>query len=317
MEYTDLSIITNNAYKLAELIEGGHYTNIFYYEFHEEIDSNELYNPMEGLNAFQERGQNDNKIFISNGYVDEFPAIIHVALKVGEEWFIAYDCGANYYLGYGPSGILKLRKACANKNVTAFSYNENFDEWVKKKFRLTRKSLGNERKNNDALQFQKLCKALQYMTVEMQRRPEQHQHLTEEDIRDRMLTTLNAFFKGRGQAESKNRKGKTDILVGTIVGLNEHIFELKVWNGINTIKEAIEQLLGYVSWHNNFCAIVIFNYNKNLTNVLKETEKYLKENYSFEKREQLIENEFRILLKHQTDMNKRIETHIVFINLCK
>ena len=67
--------------------------------------------------------------------------------------------------------------------------------------------------------------ALQYLTIDMQRRPEQFQDLTEENIRDRMLVPLNTVFKVRGHAESKNRKGKTDILVRTKDNLNEHIFE--------------------------------------------------------------------------------------------
>ncbi|MCX6327785.1 MAG: hypothetical protein NT144_14250 [Bacteroidia bacterium] len=43
-----------------------------------------------------------------------------VAVKVANEWFIAHNCGSNYYLGYGPTGILKLREACANKNIAGF-----------------------------------------------------------------------------------------------------------------------------------------------------------------------------------------------------
>lgn len=52
-------------------------------------------------------------------------------------------------------------------------------------------------------------------------------------------TPLNVTFKGRTNAEAKNCKGKTDILVKTKDGLNEHIFELKVWNGIETLQKQL------------------------------------------------------------------------------
>jgi hypothetical protein len=313
--YTDLSIITDNAYKLAELINGGHYINIFYYEFHEEVDPTGIYNCLEGLEGFQERAAKYDKIFIGPGFIDELPAVIHIALKVADEWFIAHDCGSNYYSGYGPSGILEIRKACATRNITAFAFDDNFEDWIKAKFGKSTKPLPSERKTAEAIQFEKLCKALQYLTVDMQRRPLQFQGLTEENVRDQMLIPLNAVFKGRGYAESKIRKGKTDILIRTKDGLNEHIFELKVWNGIKTLIDAIAQILSYVSWHNNHCGIIMFCYNKSFSSVLDEVEQFLQTNYSFDKREKYIENEFRFRLTHQTDDRKTIQTHLTLINL--
>lgn len=313
--YNDISIITDNAYKLADLINGGHYSNIFYYEFHEEVDPTGIHNCKEGLEWFQEITQEYNKIFISDQWVDELPAVIHIALKVADQWFIAHDCGANYYGGYGPTGILKIREACLKRSVFGFASNENFDEWIKNKFGKTKSTIAMNRKSADALQFERLCKAVQFLSVDMQRRPQQFQGMTEENVRDNMLTTLNIVFKGRGHAESKNRKGKTDILVRTKDGLNEHIFELKIWKGIKTIEESIEQLIGYISWHNNHCGIIIFCYNRNFTTVLKETEKYLQDKYNFDKHDKRIENEFRFKLQHQTDNFKIIQTHLTLINL--
>ena len=315
MEYTDLSIIENSAYKLADLINSGHYNNIFYYEFHEEVNQSEIYNCIEGLEGFSERVSKFYEIFMSYGYVDELPAVIHIALKVGDEWFIARDGGSNYYAGYGPMGIHKLREACYNKKITAFASNDNFEDWIVKKFGKPRKALPNERKSIDAIQFGKLLKALQYLTVDMQRRPEQFQDLTEENIRDKMLTPLNVVFKGRGHAESKNRKGKTDISVRTKDGLNEHIFELKVWGGVQTLSDTINQIGGYLAWHNNYCGIIFFCYNDDFTSILNKSEEFLIENYNYDKREKVHDNQFRIRMTLQTDSKKSIETHLVFINL--
>lgn len=313
--YQDISLATNNAYKLAGLINNGQYNNILYYEFHEVVDPATNYNCLEGLEEFSKHSDKYYKIFLSQGYVDEEPAIIHIAVKLADEWFIAQNCGSNYYLGYGPRGILKLREACYNKNVAGFASDDNFDEWLKTKFAIAKKRSKSFRKNEDQLQFDRLIKSIQYLTSDLQRRPEQYQGLNEENIRDRMLIPLNAIFSGRGNGEAKNCKGKTDILIRTKDGLNEHIFELKVWGGIKTLEKATGQLQNYLSWHNNYCGIIMFCYNNDFSNILDETEKYLAENYNFNQREKFIPNEFRFKLKHATDKFKIINTHLIFINL--
>lgn len=313
--YQDISLVTNNAYKLADLIKGGDYNNILYYEFHEMVDRAGIFNCKEGMDVFSERSADFYKIFLSYIYVDEEPAIIHVAVKLADEWFIAHDCGSNYYLGYGPTGILKLREACANKNVAGFASDDKFEEWLKLKFGSSKKSSKSDKKSVDQLQFERLIKSVQFLTNDIQRRPEEYQGLKEENIRDRMLTPINVTFKGRGNAEAKNCKGKTDILVKTKDGLNEHIFELKVWDGIDTLKEAIEQLQGYLSWHNNYCGIIMFCYKSDFTSILKKVEQHLTNNFNFGKRESFIQNDFRFKLQHPTDKFKHIETHLTLINL--
>ncbi|MBK8444267.1 MAG: hypothetical protein IPL35_12990 [Sphingobacteriales bacterium] len=185
----------------------------------------------------------------------------------------------------------------------------------KTKFKQPKNSTQIRGKNTDQLQFERLIKSLRYLTCDMQRRPEQFQTLTEENIRDRLLTTLNITFKGRGNAEAKNCKGKTDILIRTKDGFNEHIFELKIWKGILTLQETIKQLQGYLSWHNNYAGIIMFCYNLNFTKILNDTEIYLTENHNFTNREKFIENEFRFKLEHSTDEHKKIETVLTLINL--
>lgn len=316
LTYQDISFISDNAHILARLINGRHYNNILYYEFHEIVDPTNIYNCLEGLDAFSERSSEFYQIFLSHGYVDREPAIIHVAIKLADEWFIAHDCGSNYYLGNGPTGILKLREACAKNNIIGFASNDKFEDWIEQKFGNTDKLTNSNKKElEEQIQFGKLVKAIQFLTNDLQRRPEQYQELTEENIRDRMLTYINVTFQGRGNAEAKNCKGKTDILVKTKNGLNEHIFELKVWGGIDRLKETIKQLQSYLSWHNNYCGIIMFCYQSDFTSILNKVERYLIENHNFDKRDQHIPNEFYFRLQHPTDQFKYIETYLAIINL--
>lgn len=315
LPYTDISILSNNSYKLAELIENGNYDNILYYEFHELIDPSGIHNCFEGLESFSHRADDYYDIFLSYGIVDEQPAIIHTAIKLANEWFIAHDCGANYYLGYGPTGILKLREACFKRNVVSFASTDNFEEWIIKKFGMPKELSVTDKKNVDLIQYEKLIKSFRYLAIDMQRRPAEFQNLSEENIRDQMLTYINMIFKGRGNAEAKNCKGKTDIMVKTSNGLNEHIFELKVWKGVKSLEDTISQLQGYLSWHNNYSGIILFCYNLNFTSILNKTKEYLSEHFTLIYQGKSIKNEFRFRLPYPNDGFKNIETHLFLINL--
>lgn len=249
-----------------------------------------------------------------HGFIDERPANIDVAVKISDEWFIAQACGSNYYLGFGPQGILRLREACYAKKITGFIFESNIETWIKDKFNSNNNK--NVKTDNEQIQFEKLIKAIQYMSVDMQRRPSQFQGLNEENIRDYLLTPINVAFQGRGNAEAKNVHGKTDILVRTKNGNNENIFELKVWKGIKTLENATQQLISYNSWHNKYAGLIILSYNKDLTSILKQVENYLDKNFVTEKRDVNRPNEFRFRFNQQTDEFKDVECWINFINLC-
>ncbi len=312
--YNDISTITNSSYKIAELINGGHYSNILYYEFHNYVEPDKIYYCLEGLEKFQNKSEKYYGIFMGHGFVDERPANIDIAVKISDEWFIAQNCGSNYYLGFGPQGILKLREACYTKKVSGFIFERNIKIWLKEKF------ISDNNKNvkfdNERIQFEELIKNIQYMSVDMQRKPLQFQGLNEENIRDYLLTSINGAFLGRGNAEAKNAHGKTDILVRTKDGTNENIFELKVWRGIKTLENAIKQLISYNSWHNKYAGLIIINYNKNLRLILNKVEKYLHENFVVDKRDINRENEFRFRFNQHTDKFKDVECWVNFINLC-
>lgn len=312
--YSDLSIITDAAYKLAKLIEGGHYSNIFYYEFHEDVDPSGIYNCLEGLESFREVTAKFEGIFISGYFVDEVPANIHVALKVGNELFIIHDCGANYYLGYGPSGIIELRKACFQQKVTGFIIEEDLDVWLANRYLdNSTKSEATAKFEHEKEEFVSFCKSLIFFAKDMQRRPDEYHGLKEENIRDRIIIPLNTVFEGRVHAESKNRNGKTDLLIRTKDGSNEHVLELKVWNGLNTLTGAISQIQSYLSWHNNYCGIVIFCFTKKFSSVLEKVHQYLEKEY--ESLAKLESNVFQFEMSHQTDEDRSIEVNLVLVNL--
>lgn len=80
----------------------------------------------------------------------------------------------------------------------------------------------------------------------------------EEELRDIILAHLNGHYDGLATGETFRGTGKTDI---RIEDQNRAAFvaECKIWRGKNELVEAINQLLGYLTWRDCKTALIIFN----------------------------------------------------------
>jgi len=84
--------------------------------------------------------------------------------------------------------------------------------------------------------------------------------LNEEELRDVVLAHLNGHFEGGAAGERFRKHGKTDICI-------EHenraafVAECKLWKGQKALSEAIDQLLGYLTWRDTRTALIIWNIN--------------------------------------------------------
>jgi hypothetical protein len=81
--------------------------------------------------------------------------------------------------------------------------------------------------------------------------------LDEEKIRDLLLVLLNAQFEGAAAGEVFNAAGKTDILIRA-GDRNVFIAECKIWKGPKTIRDALGQLLSYLTWRDTKAALLLF-----------------------------------------------------------
>ncbi len=82
-------------------------------------------------------------------------------------------------------------------------------------------------------------------------------HLDEEKIRDLLLVFLNAQYEGDAAGEVFNAAGKTDILI-RVGDRNVFIAECKIWKGPKTIRDALGQLLSYLTWRDTKAALLVF-----------------------------------------------------------
>jgi hypothetical protein len=107
-------------------------------------------------------------------------------------------------------------------------------------------------------EYQHILKVMHSMALVIERNPAAFASLDEEAIRTHFLLQLNGHYEGGATGETFNASGKTDILI-RVENRNIFIAECKFWRGPKTFNEAVDQLLGYLSWRDTKCALLIFN----------------------------------------------------------
>lgn len=113
----------------------------------------------------------------------------------------------------------------------------------------------------DQREFEHILGVLRSMSLVIERSPKSFTSLDEEAIRTHFLLQLNGHYEGSATGETFNSAGKTDILI-RVDNRNIFIAECKFWRGAKSFEEAIDQLLGYLSWRDSKCALLIFNQTK-------------------------------------------------------
>jgi hypothetical protein len=116
-------------------------------------------------------------------------------------------------------------------------------------------------------EYQHILSVMENMAHVLERSPKAFYNLDEEGLRTHFLVPLNGHYEGQATGETFNFSGKTDILVRS-GDRNIFIAECKFWGGPAKLTDTIEQLLGYLSWRDSKAAILVFNRNRNFSNVL-------------------------------------------------
>jgi hypothetical protein len=106
-------------------------------------------------------------------------------------------------------------------------------------------------------QYEQALTVLRNARNALERGPAMTAYLDEEKIRDLLLVFLNAQFEGAAAGEVFNAAGKTDILIRA-EDRNVFIAECKIWKGPTTIRDALGQLLSYLTWRDTKAALLVF-----------------------------------------------------------
>jgi hypothetical protein len=118
-------------------------------------------------------------------------------------------------------------------------------------------------------EYQYILEVMKGMSIVIERSPSSFSTLDEEAIRTHFLLQLNGHYEGNASGETFNASGKTDILI-RVENKNIFIAECKFWHGTKAFNEAVDQLLGYLSWRDTKCALLIFNRTKDSSGVRKK-----------------------------------------------
>ncbi len=106
--------------------------------------------------------------------------------------------------------------------------------------------------------FEYILKILRHESRSFEATPDAFVKLDEEELRDVVLAHLNGHFEGDAAGERFRRKGKTDICI-EYENRAAFVAECKLWRGPNAFSEAIDQLLGYLTWRDTKTALIVWN----------------------------------------------------------
>jgi len=115
-------------------------------------------------------------------------------------------------------------------------------------------------------EYEHILEVLRSMSLVIERSASSFAALNEEAIRNHFLIQLNGHYEGGATGETFNASGKTDILIRAD-NRNVFIAECKFWHGQKGFSEALDQLLGYLTWRDSKSALLVFNRMKDSTAV--------------------------------------------------
>lgn len=145
------------------------------------------------------------------------------------------------------------------------------------------------------------------MVQVMERSPHAFATMGEEDLRQHFLVQLNGQYEGQATGETFNYEGKTDILIRN-EGKNLFIAECKIWKGPEVFLKTIDQLLGYTAWRDTKTAIIIFNRNKNFTDVIEKIKETVQTHENFKRVVTTYNSEtgIRCIMHQRDDKNREV-----------
>jgi len=145
--------------------------------------------------------------------------------------------------------------------------------------------------------------------------PSAFAHSDEEAIRTHFLVQLNGQYQGQATGETFNYEGKTDILVKD-KGRSIFIAECKFWRGEKGYLETIDQLLGYLTWRDTKAAILVFNRNRNFTDVLEKVKASTESHPNFRKFvKQRSETSWMFRFTHRDDPDREMTVTVVVFDV--
>lgn len=149
--------------------------------------------------------------------------------------------------------------------------------------------------------------------------PKTYKNMGETDLRNILLAHLNGHYKGDATGETFRGEGKTDIRI-EFENRAAFVAECKLWRGPKELIDAVEQMLGYLTWRDYKCALVVFNKdNAGFTEIQNKVPVLMKGLQNFQKEiGSQPSGEWRFVVKSNDDESKQLIMQVFVFNLyCK
>ncbi|MEN9702142.1 MAG: hypothetical protein RIR55_1484 [Bacteroidota bacterium] len=160
-----------------------------------------------------------------------------------------------------------------------------------------------------------ILKLIENQCLQFEKTPKTYAQFGEESLRDQILANLNSVFEGKATGETFNNNGKTDIYLNIDKG-NILVAECKFYGGKKLYHETIDQLLGYLTWRQNYGIMITFSKNSSFTKVVENAEGIIRSHSSFNKGFKSISNSHFISYHTlPTDEYKSVEIHHIYFDL--
>lgn len=163
--------------------------------------------------------------------------------------------------------------------------------------------------------YEQILNVIRHEGATFERTPSTFAVHNEEELRDILLAHLNGHFEGQAAGEVFRKKGKTDISV-EFKNRAAFIAECKIWSGDSKLLEAVDQLLGYLTWRDVKTALIIFNKDvAGFTNIQEKLPEIHKTYTNFVAIESPTPGEWRLRVRSTEDEKRIIEVHVFLFNL--
>lgn len=164
--------------------------------------------------------------------------------------------------------------------------------------------------------YENILKIIRHEGCSYERTPKPFAKHDEEELRDILMSHLNGHYHGLANGEAFRKKGKTDICI-EFENRAAFVGECKLWKGEQKIAEAINQLLGYLTWRDCKTSLIIFNKDvAGFQQIQEKIPEVLKHLPNFV-REEKTQNpgEWRVVYRSLEDSERLVIIHVFLFNL--
>lgn len=156
--------------------------------------------------------------------------------------------------------------------------------------------------------------AIKHTGSTYERTPSSYSSMSEEDLRNTLLATLNATYIGNAVGEAFRHKGKTDICI-EVENRAAFVAECKMWTGAKAISEAVHQLDSYLTWRDCKTALIYFVRRKDFFAVLHTAKETLGQLDGIRQVKVVDENEFDCWFVSEANPGQRVRMRVMLFNM--